>query len=147
MQSSSNNNAISSNGAAISSYTGENEGFDFKYLVAKVAGNWQWFVPFAYFGCRVGSIIPLICHSYLTYHGKSSCKRKERQLNHALASPESQMLDELGLFSQMSDVNNEIQQIHSRTLIQQAIVICSLMSLIGHRATSGFQRSTTNHLS
>jgi hypothetical protein len=38
-----NHNGSANGNGAHHNYLNQNEGFDFKYLVAKVVGNWKWF--------------------------------------------------------------------------------------------------------
>src|ERR1051326_6251406 len=63
----------------------QNEGFDFKYLIAKVVVN-----------------------------GQNANKIQS-------GTTETDMLHQLILFSQETDVNNELQQLHARTLIEQTM--------------------------
>ena len=111
MQSSNNGNAVGNNGADISTLPNDNDGFDFKYLVAKVAGNWQWFALSLILTVGLGVLYLLYAIPTFTITARVLVNgRNANKTNSGVT--EAQMLDELGLFSQQSDVNNEIQQIH-----------------------------------
>ena len=76
--------------------------------------------PFLYLNCRAWGFVPAICDPNLYHYcTRLSTARNANKTNSGVT--EAQMLDELGLFSQQSDVNNEIQQIHSRTLLEQTM--------------------------
>lgn len=120
MQSSNSGNAVGSNGADITTLPNDNDGFDFKYLVAKVAGNWQWFALSLILTVGLGVLYLLYAIPTFTITARVLVNgRNANKTNSGVT--ETQMLDELGLFSQQSDVNNEIQQIHSRTLLEQTM--------------------------
>jgi len=115
-----NNNGIGANGNAdIRSYTSENEGFDLKYVIAKVVGNWQWFTLSTILCLGFGILYILyatpsfIISARVLVNGQNSNKIQS-------GITESDMLRQLGLFSQESDVNNELQQLHSRSLLERA---------------------------
>jgi len=115
-----NNNGISENGnASIRSYTSQNEGFDLKYVIAKVVGNWQWFTLSIILCLGFGVLYILyatpsfIIGARVLVNGQNSNKIQS-------GVTETDMLRQLGLFSQESDVNNELQQLHSRSLLERA---------------------------
>jgi tyrosine-protein kinase Etk/Wzc len=106
--------------AGIVGYTKQEEGFDFKYLVAKVAGNWKWFALSLILTVGVGVLYLLYATPTFTVTARilvngDNSKKISSGIN------ETSILNELGLFSQQNDVNNEMQQLHSRTLIEQSI--------------------------
>ena len=117
MQSNSNN---TNGNSGISPYNSTNDGFDFQYLVAKVAGNWKWFV-LSLVSCLAIAMLYLL-YAIPTYtitarvlvNGSNSTKIQS-------GVTETDVLGKLGMFSQENDVNNELIAIHSRTLIEQAI--------------------------
>ena len=106
--------------AGIVGFNNGEEGFDFKYLVAKVAGNWKWFV-LSLILC-VGLSVLYILYAIPTFtisarvlvNGANSGK-----INSGIT--ETSMLSDLALFSQQNDVNNEIQELYSRTLVEKAV--------------------------
>lgn len=106
--------------AGIASYNSGSDGFDFKYLVAKVAGNWQWFA-LSLILC-VGLAVLYILYAIPAFTITSRVLVNGQNANKIQSGvTETNMLNELSLFSQQTDVNNELQQIHSRTLIEQTI--------------------------
>ena len=106
--------------AGIASYNSGSDGFDFKYLVAKVAGNWQWFI-LSLVLC-VGLAVLYILYAIPTFTITSRVLVNGQNANKIQSGvTETNMLNELSLFSQQTDVNNELQQIHARTLIEQTI--------------------------
>ncbi len=118
MQSSNNNN---SNGTTdISTYTSKNDGFDFKYLVAKVVGNWKWFSLSLGLCLVLGVLYILYAIPTFTITARVMVNGDNANKIQSGVS-ESDVLGKLGMFSQQPDVNNELVAIHSRTLIEQAI--------------------------
>lgn len=115
-----NNGSVKGNGAINSYLTQESDGFDFKYLVAKVVGNWQWFALSLILCVGVGVL-------YLLYGIPTFTVSARVMVNGSNAhkitggATETDLLGKLGLFSQDIDVNNEIQQIQSRSMIEQAM--------------------------
>lgn len=115
-----NNGSVKGNGAINSYLTQESDGFDFKYLVAKVVGNWQWFALSLILCVGVGVL-------YLLYGIPTFTVTARVMVNGSNAhkitgsATETDLLGKLGLFSQDIDVNNEIQQIQSRSMIEQAM--------------------------
>src|SRR5690349_2710490 len=102
-----NNNGISANGnASIRSYTSPDEGFDLKYVIAKVVGNWQWFALSVVLCVAFGvlyvlySIPSFTITARVLVNGENSNKIQS-------GVTETDMLRQLSLFSQESDVNNE----------------------------------------
>lgn len=118
MQSSSQPNDNTNSG--IVGYTKQEEGFDFKYLVAKVAGNWKWFVLSLVLTVGIGVLYLLYAIPTFTVTARILVNGDNaNKINSGIN--ETSILNELGLFSEQNDVNNEMQQLHSRTLIEQAI--------------------------
>ncbi len=115
-----NNNGISVNGnAGISSYKIQNDGFDLKYLIAKVVGNWQWYA-LSLILC-LGFAVLYILYAIPSYTIAARVLVNGQNSNRMQSGiTETDMLHQLGLFSQETDVNNELQQLHSRSLIEKA---------------------------
>ncbi|HRI19609.1 MAG TPA: GNVR domain-containing protein, partial [Panacibacter sp.] len=108
------------NNSGVSNYKASDDGFDFGYLVAKVAGNWKWFV-LSLVGCIAIALIYLLyaiptfsIAARVMVNGNNSNKMQS-------GVSQTEVLDKLPIFSQDADVNNEVVAIHSRTLIEQAI--------------------------
>jgi len=98
----------------------QNEGFDFKYLVAKVVGNWHWFALSLILTVGIGVLYLLYAIPTFTVTARILVNGDNaNKINSGVN--ETSILNELGIFSQQNDINNEMQQLHSRTLIEQAI--------------------------
>lgn len=101
-------------------YKGQEEGFDFKYLVAKVAGNWKWFALSLILTVGIGVLYLLYAIPTFTITARILVNGDNaNKINSGVN--ETSILNELGIFSQQNDVNNEMQQLHSRSLIEKAI--------------------------
>lgn len=101
-------------------YKGQEDGFDFKYLVAKVAGNWKWFALSLILTVGIGVLYLLYAIPTFTVTARILVNGDNaNKINSGVN--ETSILNELGIFSQQNDVNNEMQQLHSRTLIEKAI--------------------------
>src|SRR5947208_2440934 len=115
-----NNDSVNRNGI-LSSYTKQNEeGFDFKYLVAKVVGNWHWFALSLVLCLAFGVLYILYAIPSFTITARVLVNGQNANKIQS-GTTETDMLRQLSLFSQESDVNNELQQLHSRSLIEQAM--------------------------
>jgi tyrosine-protein kinase Etk/Wzc len=140
----SNNKPYDNTNAGIVGFRNEEEGFDFKYLVAKVAGNWKWFVLSLVLCLGVGILYILYAiptftiSSRVLVNGANSSK-----INSGIT--ETTMLSDLALFSQQNDVNNEIQELYSRTLVEKAIkdlqLNVSYWALAGVRFAEVYKKS------
>lgn len=120
MQNNGSNGSVNGN-AAISSYiNNQTDGFDFKYLVAKVVGNWQWFALSLILWIAFGVLY--ILYGIPTFTITARVLVNGHNANKiSSGTTETDLLQKLGLFSQEVDVNNEIEQIQSRSLIEQAM--------------------------
>jgi len=108
-------------GVGLTNYNNsQNDGFDFRYLVAKVAGNWQWFA-LSLILC-VGLGVLYILYGIPTFTITARVLVNGRNANKISSGVnETSILNELGLFSQENDINNEMLQLNSRTLLEKAI--------------------------
>lgn len=101
-------------------FTHESEGFDFKFLVAKVAGNWKAFA-LSLFLCLLFAVIYLL-YAIPTFTITARVLVNGSNANKVQSGvTETDMLRQLGTFSQGIDVNNELWELHSRSLMEQAI--------------------------
>lgn len=108
------------NGTHVQVYNEKGNDFDFKYLVAKVLGNWYWYVlsGILCFG------IAILYNIYATpmFHTYAKVLVNGDNGNKTTGGlSESTLLTELGLFSTQTDVNNELQIMQSRTILNQTI--------------------------
>lgn len=113
------NNSVNGHGA-INNYANQNQGFDFKYLVAKVVGNWKWFALSLVLCLALGVLYILYAIPSFTITARVLVNGSNANKIQS-GTTETDMLRKLSLFSQESDVNNELQQLHSRSLIEQAM--------------------------
>lgn len=98
----------------------ESEGFDFKFLVAKVAGNWKWFA-LSLFLCLAFAVLYLL-YAIPTFTVSARIVVSGSNANKVQSSvTESDLLQKIGVFSQGNDVNNELWELHSRSLMEQAV--------------------------
>ncbi len=101
-------------------FTHESEGFDFKFLVAKVAGNWKWFA-LSLFLCILFAVIYLL-YAIPTFTISARILVNGVNANKVQSgATETDLLQKLGPFSQNADVNNELWELHSRSLMEQAV--------------------------
>src|SRR5215831_13164311 len=113
-------NGVTANGAASNYVNHQNDGFDFKYLVAKVVGNWQWFALSVVLCVALGVLY--ILYGIPTFTITARVLVNGQNANKIQSgTTEADMLHQLGLFAQETDVNNELQQLHARTLIEQTM--------------------------
>src|ERR1041384_4394864 len=103
------NGSVKSSNGAISSYISQqSDGFDFKYLMAKVVGNWQWFALSLILCVGVGVLY--ILYGIPTFTITARVMVNGHNANKiSSGTTETDMLSKLGLFSEEADVNNEIQ--------------------------------------
>ncbi len=108
------------NNSGVSNFKANEDGFDFGYLVAKVAGNWKWFV-LSLVSCIAIALLYLLyaiptfsIAARVMVNGNNSSKMQS-------GVSQTDILDKLPIFAQDADVNNEVVAIHSRTLIEKAI--------------------------
>lgn len=94
--------------------------FDIKYLWAKVVGNWHWFALSV--GLMLGVALLYILYGAPSFNVSATVLVKGDNTNKINSyTSETDVLRKLGLFSVPIDVNNEVQQIRSRTNIERAI--------------------------
>lgn len=93
---------------------------DLKYIVGKVLGNWYWFAISVAVCMVLGVLFMLTTTPKYNVSAKIMITGVNGRLPSGMAS-ESSVLSELDLFSNQSNVNNELQVLHSRTLIKQTV--------------------------
>lgn len=97
-----------------------NQEVDFKFLVSKVLGNWYWYL-LSLVLC-IGLALLYLRYATPQFNVTSKVLVNANNGNKTSSGiSEGTMLSELGLFSDQSDVNNELQIIHSRTLIEKTV--------------------------
>ena len=94
---------------------------DIKFLVAKVFGNWYWYVISVFAFLIIGALIFIFTPPKYTVTGRVLVTGYNPQGKALTGTDESTVLNELGLFSVPNSVNNELEIIHSRTLVEQTV--------------------------
>ncbi len=93
---------------------------DLKFIVGKVLGNWHWFVISVVAWILVGILFMMVFAPKYNISAKVIVNGVNSKVQSGMSS-ESGMLSDLGLYSKPSNVNNELQVLHSRTLINRTI--------------------------
>jgi tyrosine-protein kinase Etk/Wzc len=110
-----NNNEFSTSNA-------KQQDVDIKFLVGKVLGNWYWYlVALIVFGL-IGLLIELFVAPHYTVTGRVLVSGYNAQGKTVSGVDESTVLSQLGnMFSVPNSVNNEMEIIHSRTLVEKTV--------------------------
>ncbi len=93
---------------------------DLKYIVGKILGNWYWFVISVIVCLILGVAFMLFSTPKYNITAKVMVTGDSRRMTSGTTS-ESSLLSDLDMFSGQSNVNNELQVLHSRTLIKQTV--------------------------
>ncbi len=93
---------------------------DLKFIVGKVLGNWYWFVISLVSWIIIGVLVMLIFAPKWNISAQVIVNGSNSKVQSGLSS-EAGMLSDLGLYSKPVNVNNELQVLHSRTLLNQTI--------------------------
>ena len=93
---------------------------DLKYIVGKVLGNWYWFVISVIVFIILGVAFMLLVTPKYNIAAKVMVTGENPRLPSG-STDESALLSDMGMFSTISNVNNELQVLHSRTLIMQTV--------------------------
>ena len=93
---------------------------DLKFIVGKVLGNWYWFVVSVIIWILIGILFMIVFAPKYNISAKVIVNGVNSKVQSGMAS-ESGMLSDLGLYSKPSNVNNELEVLHSRTLINKTI--------------------------
>ena len=110
-----NSNEFSTNSA------GRHQDVDIKFLVAKVLGNWYWYVFALILLLGIGLLLELFVSPRYTVTGRVMVTGYNPQGKSVTGTDESTVLSQLGLFSVPNSVSNEMEIIHSRTLVEQTV--------------------------
>ncbi len=93
---------------------------DLKFIVGKVLGNWYWFVISVIAWILIGILFMIIFAPTYNISAKVIVNGVNSKVQSGMAS-EGGMLADLDLYAKPNNVNNELQVLHSRTLINQTI--------------------------
>ncbi|MBV9963266.1 MAG: polysaccharide biosynthesis tyrosine autokinase [Parafilimonas sp.] len=95
---------------------------DIKFIVAKVLGNWYWYVVSLVLFAIVGVLLELFVSPHYTVTGRVLVAGYNAQGKSITGTDESTVLSQLGnMFSVPNSVNNEMEIIHSRTLVERTV--------------------------
>lgn len=95
---------------------------DIKFIVAKVLGNWKWYLFTLLFFSIIGVLVYLFVSPRFTVTGRVLVAGYNAQGKQVTGTDESTVLNQLGsMFSVPNSVNNEMEIIHSRTLVERTV--------------------------
>src|SRR5436190_9576002 len=94
---------------------------DIKFIVAKVLGNWYWYVLSVGLLLILGILIAIFSSPRYTVTGRVMVTGYNSQGKAVTGTDESTILKDLGMFSVPNSVSNELEIIHSRTLVEQTV--------------------------
>ena len=95
---------------------------DLKFIVGKALGNWYWFVLSVFICVLFGVLFMMIATPKFNVTARVMVTGPNPHLPSG-SSDESMLLSDINMFSNLnySNVNNELQVLHSKTLIMQTI--------------------------
>ena len=94
---------------------------DIKFLVAKVIGNWYWYLLSIILFLGLGVLIVLYTNPRYEVTGRVLVNGYTTQGKGLTGISESSILSDLGLYSVPSTISNELEIIHSRKLVEQTV--------------------------
>ena len=94
---------------------------DIKFLVAKVVGNWYWYLLSIILFLGLGILIVLYTNPRYAVKARVLVNGYTTQGKGLTGISESSLLSDLGLYSVPNTVSNELEIIHSRKLVQQTV--------------------------
>ncbi len=98
-----------------------NQDVDIKFLVAKVIGNWYWYLLSIILFLGLGVLIMLYTSPRYAVTARVLVNGYTSQGKGLTGLSEGNLLSDLGLFSVPNTVSNELEIIHSRTLVEQTV--------------------------
>jgi uncharacterized protein involved in exopolysaccharide biosynthesis len=108
------------NGFAANNTTPQRD-VDIKFIVAKVLGNWYWYALSVGLLLILGILIAIFSSPRYTVNGRVLVTGYNSQGKAVTGTDESTILKDLGMFSVPNSVSNELEIIHSRTLVEQTV--------------------------
>ena len=93
---------------------------DLKFIVGKVLGNWYWFLVSVIIWILIGILFMIVFAPKWNISAQVIVNGTNSKVQSGLSS-EAGMLSALDLYSKPVNVNNELQILHSRTLLNQTI--------------------------
>ena len=100
----------------------QHQDVDIKFIFAKVFGNWYWYVITLIVFAIIGLLLELFVSPHYTVTGRVLVAGYNAQGKSITGTDESTVLSQLGnMFSVPNSVNNEMEIIHSRTLVEKTV--------------------------
>lgn len=99
----------------------QHQDVDIKFLVAKVIGNWYWYVLSIILFIGLGVLFALFSAPRYEVKGRVLVTGYGPQGRTITGTSEATMLNDLGLFSVPNSVLNELEIIHSQTLMNKTV--------------------------
>lgn len=93
---------------------------DLKFIVGKVLGNWYWFIVSVIIWILIGVLVMIVFAPKYNISAKVIVNGDNSKVQSGLSS-EAGMLSGLQLYAKPINVNNELEVLHSRTLINKTI--------------------------
>src|SRR4051812_23733538 len=94
---------------------------DVKFLVAKVLGNWYWYIISVAIFLLIGVIVFYYTSPYYTVQARVLVSGYNSQGRQVVGTDESTLLSELNMSSYPNSVTNELEILHSRTLVEKTM--------------------------
>jgi capsular exopolysaccharide synthesis family protein len=94
---------------------------DVKFLVAKVLGNWYWYVVSIILFILIGVLVFLFTSPRYTVEARVLVTGYNPQGRAVTGTDESTVLNDLNINSVPNSVSNEMEIIHSKTLIEKTV--------------------------
>ena len=94
---------------------------DVKFLVAKVLGNWHWYVLSVILFLVIGVLIDLFTSPRYTVEARVLVTGYNAQGRAVTGTDETTVLSDLNINSVPNSVSNEMEIIHSKTLIEKTV--------------------------
>lgn len=118
---------------------------DIKFLVAKIFGNWYWYVISIVVFLLIGVLLELFVSPRYTVTGRVLVTGYNPQGKSVTGTDESTVLNQLGnMFSVPNSVMNEMEIIHSRTLVEQTVRDLQLNVTYWAQGPLRYEESYTN---
>ncbi len=99
----------------------QHQDVDIKFIVAKIFGNWYWYLFSLILFVGIGILIDIFVSPHYTVTGRVMVTGYNSQGKAITGTDESTVLNKLGLFSVPNSVSNEMEIIHSRTLVEKTV--------------------------
>lgn len=94
---------------------------DVKFLVGKIFGNWYWYVLSVFLFLVLATFIFFYTSPYYTVMGRVLVNGYNSQGRQIVGTDQATVLGDLGKNSYPNSVSNELEIIHSRTIIEKTI--------------------------